>query len=408
MTVIEEADPRPRRIELRSLTSLRFFAAAAVFSYHSTLTVPNMTAFRPGAARYPADVFSKFGWIGVSFFFVLSGFVLTWSARPGERPREFWRRRAVKIYPNHVVTFALAMVLFAAAITPARTAVLNLFLLHSWVPNLTVFNSVNLPSWSLCCEVLFYALFPALLTQVWRIKPERLWAWVIGICAYAIVLPALAYALLPSAPAALGSSIPVTAAQYWIVHVLPVSRVPEFFLGMVLARIVLSGRWIGIKLLPATILLAAGCLVANVVPFLYGMYASTLLPVALVIGAAATADIRGTVSVLQGRTMVRLGEISFAFYMVHGVVLLECRKLLGYTKVWPVPGAVAATATAFAIAVAAAFLLHAAVEKPMMKRFSRARVRPVPLGGPVSRPLPRPAAATDQTALLSPGPVTPD
>lgn len=389
----ELSSTRIRRVELRSLTSLRFFAAAAVFLYHSTLTVPNMTAFQAGPARYLADVFSKTGWIGVSFFFVLSGFVLTWSARPGERPRSFWRRRVVKVFPNHAVTWALAMVLFAAAVTPTRTAVLNLFLLHSWVPNLMVFNSVNLPSWSLCCEALFYALFPALLILVNRIHPDQLWAWVVGICGYAVVVPTAAYTLLPSGPPALGSSIPVSTYQYWLVHVLPVSRVPEFVLGMLVARLVMTGRWIRVGMLPATLLLAAGIVAANMVPFLYGMYAVTLLPIALLIGAAATADATGARSALRGRVAVKLGEISFAFYMVHGVVLLECRKLLGYTKVWPIPGAIAATAVALAIALVGAFLLHAAVEKPMMRHLSRPRVR-------------RPAAAADAAPIL-PRPIAP-
>jgi peptidoglycan/LPS O-acetylase OafA/YrhL len=41
---------------------------------------------------------------GVSFFFVLSGFVLTWSARPDDIATGFWRRRIARIYPVHLVT----------------------------------------------------------------------------------------------------------------------------------------------------------------------------------------------------------------------------------------------------------------------------------------------------------------
>jgi len=41
----------------------------------------------------------------------------------------------------------------------ATTAVLNLFLPHPWVPSLDTMFSINIPSWSLGCEVLFYLLF---------------------------------------------------------------------------------------------------------------------------------------------------------------------------------------------------------------------------------------------------------
>lgn len=353
---------------------MRFIAALMVFLYHSTLTVPNITAFQSGAARPLSEVFSKSGWIGVSFFFVLSGFVLTWSARDSDTPARFWRRRLAKIYPNHVVTFALAMILFAAATTPTTTATVNLFLLQSWVPRLDVFNSVNLPSWSLCCEILFYLLFPALLPLVRRIREDRLWFWVIGICGYAFLLPGLAY-LLPAGPPALGSSIPVTVLQYWVVYVLPVARVPEFVLGILMARIVMSGRWIQFGLAPATGLMTAAFIAAHFVPWLYSLDALTVLPTALLIAAAATADVCATTSAFRNRVLVRLGELSFAFYMVHGVVLLEIRKIIGYARVYPIPGAIGATALAFAIALCAAWLLYECVEKPFLQRFGRDSLR---------------------------------
>lgn len=385
-----------RRPQLSSLTGMRFIAALMVFLYHSTLTEPNITAFRGNAAQALADTFSNVGWIGVSFFFILSGFVLTWSARSGDTPTRFWRRRVAKIYPNHVVTFTLAMILFAAATTSPGTAVLNLFLLQSWVPRLSVFNSVNLPSWSLCCEALFYLLFPSLMFLACRIRPNRLWAWVIGICGYAVLLPALAY-LLPSGPPAMGSSIPVTTLQYWVVYVFPLARVPEFVLGILMARIVMSGRWVEFRLAPAAGLMAAAIIAASFVPWLYGLYAVTILPAALLIAAAAVADTRATTSLFRNRVLVRLGELSFAFYMVHGVVILECRKIIGYTRTYPIPVAIAATAFIFAVALAAAWLLHECVEKPFVLRFGRETMRPLitrPLRGatPTVDPAPGPLA----------------
>jgi len=107
---------------LPSLTGLRFLAALSVFLFHSSLASspipPNgpVTPFADqGFAHGYAAVLGHAGPLGVSFFFVLSGFVLTWSSRPGEPARAFLRRRVVKIYPNHVVMWAVALLLFAWA-----------------------------------------------------------------------------------------------------------------------------------------------------------------------------------------------------------------------------------------------------------------------------------------------------
>ncbi len=92
---------------LPSLTGARFLAALGVFAYHSHVRVSSPIPASTKALRYWA---SAAGAVGVSFFFVLSGFVLTWSARPGQRARTFWRRRVAKIYPNHLATFVLVAV----------------------------------------------------------------------------------------------------------------------------------------------------------------------------------------------------------------------------------------------------------------------------------------------------------
>jgi peptidoglycan/LPS O-acetylase OafA/YrhL len=90
---------------------MRFIAALMVFAFHVSLE--GVFADKPVGDGYYTAV-NKFGFAGVSFFFILSGFVLTWSARETDTARRFWRRRLVKIYPNHVVTWAAAAVLMLA------------------------------------------------------------------------------------------------------------------------------------------------------------------------------------------------------------------------------------------------------------------------------------------------------
>lgn len=106
------AGPAPGS-RLPSLTGLRFVAAALVFLHHAIYT--NVFA-DPDVVRVFHDLFINTGQMGVAFFFVLSGFVLTFAVRPGDTTRRFLRRRLVKIYPNHVVTFLLAAVLIIPAL----------------------------------------------------------------------------------------------------------------------------------------------------------------------------------------------------------------------------------------------------------------------------------------------------
>src|SRR5437764_11248338 len=104
--------------------------------------------FGPGAY-----VVADFGYIGVDFFFVLSGFVLTWSARPDLGPLRFWQNRFARIWPLHLTTLGLAVLVGVAVGVGDLTALVsNLFLVQAWWPQQHVYFGFNAVSWSLSCE----------------------------------------------------------------------------------------------------------------------------------------------------------------------------------------------------------------------------------------------------------------
>ena len=379
--------PRPAR--LPSLTGLRFPAALAVFAYHATLPIPALRVLADeGAVGDGYRLFGQAGALGVTFFFVLSGFVLTWSARDADRPTAFWRRRYVKIVPPYVVAWLLAMVLFAGAYTPAWRAVLNLFMLQVWVPDFDTNFSVDPPSWSLATEAIFYLAFPLLLPLVRRIRPERLLAWAGAVVAAIVATPALAYWLLPDTPGIPGGELASTS-QYFAAYVVPPPRVLDFLLGMIVARAVLTGRWRSIGIVPSAILLLGGYLLTEQVPYLYGQRATCVLPAALLIASVALADVRGRTTVLRSRVMVFLGEISFAFYLLHFIALAYGRKLLGYDRLLSTGAGVAFLLGLLVVAVLASWLLYIAVERPITQRWSTSRRRPATPLDPVEPPAPR-------------------
>lgn len=374
------ARPEPSaRTRLPSLTGLRFFAALGVFLLHSLMladplkvTVPMSFFDDPDVAKPVAWLVGKVGYAGVSFFFVLSGFVLTWSTKAGDTTRAFIRRRVVKVFPNHLVMWALAMVLYASAFTPVSTWLSNLLLLHAWSPRADVFTSVNPPSWTLCCEMLFYLLFPLLLIKpVRRVAEHRLWTWAAAMVGLMVVLELVTKFIIPDTPRS--TMLPIAVPQQWFGYIFPAGRLPEFVLGMFLARIVAARRWPRIGLLPASLLIAAGYAWTLYVPSPFDFTVSMIIPISVMICAAADADVRGTWTFLRSRLMVWLGNVSFGFYICQGVVLFHGRVWLVGDGTYSTPVALALWIGFFLLTLLVGAALHHLVEEPMMRRFSRAR-----------------------------------
>lgn len=374
----EPADHRPRG--LPSLTGLRFIAALLVFFFHLTLSnspvppnAPVNPFADPGLASSLEWLFSKSGYLGVSFFFVLSGFVLTWSSNPDEPARAFWRRRVLKIFPNHLVVSAFALLLFAAAFTPWYAWLSNALLLHSFLPLGDVYVSVNPPSWTLCSELLFYALFPVLLPLIRRIRVNRLWPWIGVMLAGMVLVQVVNLTLLPASPKS--PIAPVSVTQFWFGYIFPPPRLFEFILGVLLARVVMAGRWPRIGLAPAVGLVVAGYAVALAVPFVWGFSVATIVPVCVIIGEFASRDLRGARTGMRSRVARWLGEISFGFYICQGVVIFYGRSLLG---VHPFTTSVAILVAVglFLATLLAGSVLYLCVERPVMRRWARARFRP--------------------------------
>ena len=141
---------------IRSFTGWRYIFAVAIFMHH--YQIDGKSVLQAGGA------------IGVTFFFILSGFLLAYGYKKRLMTREistsdFYKARAVKLYPLHILCFAAVFLLgirnFVTADLPK--AVLNLFLLQSWVPSPDYYMSYNAVSWFLSDELFVYLMFPFVL-----------------------------------------------------------------------------------------------------------------------------------------------------------------------------------------------------------------------------------------------------
>lgn len=362
---------------LPSLTGLRIVAALMVFGTH----IFEVRIFgSPGINAVMSHSLSQ-GGVGVTFFFILSGFILLWTARDDDTVLRFWRRRAVKIYPNHLVTWLLALILLSLAgftyLGPFKPwtagTFLNMFLLQDWFPQAKIYFGMDTPSWSLGCEAFFYLTFPWTLRLVRRIDAKYLWASVAVLIAAVWFAPLIAQGVFHGSNSPLVPGIAAGEDQVWFVYVFPPIRALEFLLGMVLARIVLTGQWIRIGLWLAMLLSFVGYIASSYLPPLYGLVAGAVIPLALIVPAAATADVQSRPSPWRGRTMVWLGNVSFAFYLVHVLVVWTVRYALGLNQSFGTLEGIGITVFTLAVALGAAALIYYAVERPLVRRFSSPR-----------------------------------
>jgi peptidoglycan/LPS O-acetylase OafA/YrhL len=373
---------------LPSLTGLRAIAALCVFLSHSAYILVHHS---PRLHEHYAFWVMKIGNLALSFFFILSGFVLTWSFRPGRSVAQFWRSRFFKIFPTHVAVFLLALGLLIAAGESIRVpeALANLFLVHAWTATTDFFIwPVNGVTWSLSVELGFYACFPLLHPMVTRLPAARLWPALITVIGAILLLPVAATTFLPDHPQSPFTADPLSWSQYWVIFFFPLSRALEFLAGMLLARLVLSGRWPRIGI-PTALLIAAVLYPAAVyLPAAYSLSTAYPISAILILGAAVNSDLAGHRTPLNHPTTVWFGKLSFAFYVVHLVVLFNLHaafagQLAGYHGYqppdWSTWQAVWYLIGALPLITLIAAGLHHWVEAPISRRWSQPR-RSAPAG----------------------------
>jgi peptidoglycan/LPS O-acetylase OafA/YrhL len=306
------------REKLHTLTGLRFLAAVWVICGHFA---PLTVLPRPLAVVLASNAFA------VSFFFVLSGFVLTYAAAVRSRPaRSFYAGRVRRLGPIYVLALGLGLLPFvwSTAVGSVQdhlgTALTTITLTQAWFPQWMMIWDP--PAWSLSCEAFFYLLFPLILRGIVPLRRPGLFAMAL-LCWLLSIIPV---ALLP--------------AQIWDANVAlrnfvsyaPLTRLPEFVLGIVTARVFLLGgkanpwqrrAW---EMLGTGMLIALPFIILLTKPLFATRVASHMVPLpllgllapcfALLILALAQAP--GPIGLLLAQEPFRvLGEASYALYLLH-------------------------------------------------------------------------------------------
>jgi peptidoglycan/LPS O-acetylase OafA/YrhL len=268
----------------------------------------------PWALSLPHDIYTliRDGYLAVSAFFVLSGFVLmqsygstVWTHASLMR---YARGRFARVYPVYVLSLLLVAPYISLARVSNKTGLVAnyVLLLQGWTGTLPV--SWNTPAWSLSCEMFFYLCFPLAVVALRRLSGRASVVAAVAIC----FVPALMWKL----------GVPDSFK--------PLIHLADFLWGILASRAYealrsrLTGRgyWLYVPGMAAVVALMLNPLMIPAVldlnGFLRPFTALTLVGLALSGGWLAQG--------LASRVSVFLGKASYAVYILHIPLLWSYKR----------------------------------------------------------------------------------
>jgi peptidoglycan/LPS O-acetylase OafA/YrhL len=185
-----------RRPPMPGLTGIRTCLALTILLFHFT---PNGLRWdaHPWVSLYPLiDI----GYVFVSFFFLISGFILSYNYSFREKPVnavDFWMARLSRLYPIYALTM-LVSIPFLINEWHVRShkqfwegVIATPLLMQGWFPRLATFWMTV--TWTLSCEVMLYLAFPWLVRLRWPRSMGKLLAmfagfWIIGLIPHSVYI----------------------------------------------------------------------------------------------------------------------------------------------------------------------------------------------------------------------------
>lgn len=180
----------PSAAHIATLDLLRLVAAMSVVVFHYFFRGAAADGYL--AEGYPeAAAYAIYGYLGVNLFFLISGFVIAWSAEGSRDWADFAVARFARLYPGFVVAMTLTFVVVAVAGAPEfQTS------MAQWGANLFMFApALGQPFmdgvyWSIVLEVIFYgwvalALFTGVFTR-WKLEIVAVWLMIAAVNEFAV------------------------------------------------------------------------------------------------------------------------------------------------------------------------------------------------------------------------------
>ncbi|GAA4109354.1 acyltransferase [Aquimarina addita] len=297
---------------IRSLHAFRFIFALMVFMSHLNYIIPSENKFWSFLYRY---IFRE-GYIGVSFFFMLSGYILAYRYTDAiiEKSfsfKTFFSRRLARILPMYYVGLLVALPLSYSELIYGNTLfyikkmMSTIFMVQSVIPVSDYYFSFNGVSWSISTELFFYIGFP-LITAV-LIKQRFIKRTLIAVTTLIIILAILL--------------IGYENAYYWL-YISPVLRIADFTMGIGLFLLI-KGRSFQLSIDEATKweyrALLVFLLFLILQPYVHANFKLGVyywIPIGIIISVFS--NVQGKITMFLSKPVWEmLGHISFSFYLLH-------------------------------------------------------------------------------------------
>lgn len=286
---------------IKSLLGLRYVFFIFIFLFHFSITY------------FESPVLKHAGEIGVTFFFILSGFVLAFKYQSYTSiGSTFIIKRINKIYPLYLLVLAgtILMSYYNWNMNSYVKLVPNVLLLQSWIPLKSFGSSGVSVSWFLSDLMFFYFIYKYILYFF-----ERFNLKIVGI---GILIWVLINVFL------IEFNVISDSHRFWFFYICPISRLLDFVIGVYLCRLFLSEKFVlrvnnsNIVQISSLVILFIMFFLSPLIPqdYLYDLY--FIFPCSLLIFIFALTDSNGFLSSFLGnKYMVKLGENSFACYLIH-------------------------------------------------------------------------------------------
>jgi len=296
------------------------------------------------------------GYSGVTFFFVLSGFILQYTHRgrvaTGAQVKKFAVARFARIYPVYFLTVALMLPFVTIS---GWGDIPQFFLLHWWVQDSSLgITCWNMPSWTLSVEFFFYLCFPMLSRGI-EYMPTK------AVAACAICL--LAFAIITESSTFISGDLGPFVWMKWVPA--PILRLPEFVIGICVAELHTRGAMIRLPAwLVALVLVLVLCLTGDphIGPFV------TVMSALLIASVSANRESRFA-RVLSLRWLVVMGGASYSLYLLHQPVHFAIKTWIGADKT--------IIAIQYPVLLVLSVVMFLGYEEPM-REWIRSRVRMKP------------------------------
>lgn len=333
---------------IKSLQSLRFVFAVMIFLHH--FPVNGKGLFEAGGA------------CGVSFFIILSGFVMSYGYYKKACDihfsyKDYMLKRVIRLYPLHLLClFSFVLLNFKSiSLGTFISLIPNILLVQSWIPVKSVYFSGNAVSWCLSDMLFFYAIFPFLVRWIFLRKNNVVYIFIL-----LLVLNWLFSWLIPDRYA------------HPLIYISPLFRVLDFVCGILIyvfydekkdsfdkyfSQVYVNFVWLFLVLF---FFLGVVFILYPLIPAKYVYSFVFVLPVSLFIFINVNVS---KVGFLNNPVIYNMGKVSFSFYMIHVLVIQGYNRVLD-KFCWHIDWGVGLV-ICFFICIIASFVIYYFYEKPV-------------------------------------------